>query len=49
MRLIKCDNGTNFVVGESELKDAFTVMNDNKIKFFLANLRIDWMTSLKNP
>ena len=49
VRLIKCDNGTNFVVGESELKHAFTVMNDNKIKFFLANVRIDWMTSLKNP
>ena len=49
MRLIRCENGKNFVGGENELKDAFTMMDDNKIKFFLANLRTNWMTFSKNP
>ena len=49
MRLIRCDNGKNFVGGKNELKDAFTMMDDNKIKFFLANLRTNWMAFSKNP
>ena len=49
VRLTKCDNGTNFVGGKNELKHDFTIMDDNKIKFFLANLGIDWMTFSKNP
>ena len=48
VRLTKCDNGTNFVGGENELKHAFTMMGDNKVKFFLANLGTDWMTFSKN-
>ena len=49
MRLIKRDNGTDFVGGENELKHAFTMMDDNKINFLLANLATDWMTFSKNP
>ena len=49
VRLIKCDNRTNFVGGENELKHAFTMMDDNEIKFFLANLGTNWMTFTKNP
>ena len=44
----KCDNGTNFVSGENELKHAFTMMDDNEIEFFLANLETDWMTLSKD-
>ena len=49
MTLIKCDNETNFVGGENELKHAFIMMDDNRIKFFLANLGIDWMIFSNNP
>ena len=49
VRLTKCDNGTNFVGGENELKHVFTIIDDNKIKFFLANLGNNYMTFLKNP
>ena len=49
VRLIKRDNGTDFVGGENELKHAFTMMDDNKINFFWANLATDWMTFSKNP
>ena len=49
MRLIKYDNGTNFAGGKNELKHAFTMMDDNKIKFFLANQGTHWMTFSKNP
>ena len=34
---------------ENELKHTFTTMDDNKIKFFLANLGTDWTTLSKNP
>ena len=49
VRLIKCDNGANFVGGENELKYAFTMMDENKIKFFIANLGTDWVTFSNNP
>ena len=34
VRLVKCDNGTNFVSGKNELKHAFTMTDDNIINFF---------------
>ena len=36
-------------VAKKKLKHAFSVMDDNKIKFFLANLGNNYMTFLKNP
>jgi len=49
IKLIRCDNGTNFVGCEKELQKAFLEMNDAKISFFLANLGTQWLTWKKNP
>ena len=45
VRLIKCDNGTNFEGGENELKHAFIMMDDNKIKLFFTQFR-NWLDDL---
>ena len=48
VRLTKCHNGANFAGGKNELNYAFTMMDDKKIKFFLANLGTNWVTFSNN-
>ena len=49
IRLIRCDNGTNFVGAKSELKRSLSEMDEDKISHFLQNGGTDWVTSLGAP
>jgi len=49
VRVIRCDNATNFVGGESELRKAFCRLDHTKLNLFLSNLGTDWLIFRKNP
>ena len=48
IRLIRCDNGTNFVGARSELQRAFSEMDVDKISHILQNGETDWVTWKNN-
>ena len=48
-RLIRCDNGINFVGANSELQQALSEMDEEKILHFLQNGGTDWVTWNNNP
>ena len=45
---MRCDNGTNFVGTENELKRPFQEMNHTKIKHFLQENGADWLVWTRN-
>ena len=49
IRLIRCDNGTNFVGAKSELQRSLSEMDEDKISHFLQNGGADWVTWKNNP
>ena len=49
IRLIRCDNGTNFVGVKSELQRSLSEMDEDKISHFLQNGGTDWVTWKNNP
>ena len=49
IRLIRCDNGNNFVGAKSELQRSLSEMDEDKILHFLQNGGTDWVTWKNNP
>ena len=49
IRLIRCDNGNNFVGAKSELQRSLSEMDEDKISHFLQNGGTDWVTWKNNP
>ena len=49
VRLIRSDNGTNFVGASAELTKAFTEMNHQKINQFMQDNGGEWMSWKRNP
>ena len=49
IRTLQCDNGTNFVGAEFELKRALQEMDDEKISSFLQLHGGDWIRWKRNP
>ena len=49
VRLLRCDNGTNFVGARNELLSATKEMDPTKVKNFLLNHGTDWMHWKFNP
>ena len=49
IRLIRCDNGTNFVGAKSELQRSLSEMDEHKISHFLQNTGTDCVTWKNNP
>ena len=49
VRMIRSDNGSNFIGAEKELNKAFLEMNQNKIQTCLQSLGTGWILSKKNP
>ena len=49
IRLIRCDNDTNFVGAKSELQRSLSEMDEDKISHFLQNGGTDWVTWKNNP
>ena len=49
IRLIRCDNGTNFTGVQSEVQKAFSEMDDEQISHFLQKLDADCITWRNNP
>ena len=49
VRLIRSDNGTNFVGTSAELTKAFTQMNHQKINQFMQDNGAEWMSWKRNP
>ena len=44
IRLIRCENGTNFVSTNSELQRSLSEMEKDKISHFLQNSGTNWVT-----
>ena len=49
IRLIRCDNGTNFTGVQSEVQKAFSEMDDEQISHFLQKLDAGCITWRNNP
>ena len=49
IRILRCDNGSNFVGAQRELAKAFQEMDHQKIQHFLENLGSDYITWHRNP
>ena len=49
VRMIRTDNGTNFVGANIELRKAFIEMNHTKINNFLLEMGGEWITRRRNP
>ena len=49
VRMLRSDNGSNFIGAEKELSEDFLDMDQNKIRRFLQNLGSDWIIWKKNP
>ena len=49
VRMIRTDNGTNFVGANIDLRKAFNEMNHTKINNFLMKLGGEWITWRRNP
>ena len=49
VRMLRSDNGSNFIGAEKELSKDFLDMDQNKIRRFLQNLGSDWIIWKKNP
>ena len=48
IRMIRSDNGTNFVGADNELREEFLKMNHDKISNFLLNNNADWISWKRN-
>ena len=49
VRMLRYDNGINFIGAEKKLSKGFLEMNQNKIRIFLQNSDSDWLIWKKNP
>jgi len=49
VRLMRSDNGTNFVGADNELSKSLKEMDNTRIKNFLLNHNADWIVWQKNP
>ena len=49
IRILRCDNGSNFVGAQRELAKAFQEMDHQKIQHFLENLGSDYIIWHRNP
>ena len=49
VRIIRTDNGSNFVGANIELRKEFSEMNHTKINNFLMELGGEWITLRRNP
>ena len=49
VRMLRCDNTSNFIEAEKELSKDFLEMDQNKIRRFLQNLVSNWIIWKKNP
>ena len=49
IKLIRCDNGTNFVGAKLKLQRCLSEMDEDKISHFLQNGETDWVTWKNNP
>ena len=48
IKLVRCNNGSNFACTKSELQSFLSEMNENKISHLLQNTGTDWVTSKNN-
>ena len=48
IRLIRCNNGTNFFGANSELERSLSEMDEDKTSHFLQNGNPDWVTLKSN-
>ena len=49
VRMLRFDNGSNFIGAEKELSKGFLEMDQNKIRRFLQNFGNVWISWKKNP
>ena len=49
IRLMRSDNGSNFVGAIKELREAFQEMNHNQIAQYFQTHGADWITWIKSP
>jgi len=49
IRILRSDNGTNFVGAENELRKCFEEMDQSRLKLFLQNLGTEFVKWIKNP
>ena len=49
IKLIRCDNGNNFVGAKSEFQRSLSEIDEDKISHFLQNGGTDWITWRNNP
>ena len=49
IRVLRRNNGSNFVGAQEELEKAYSEMDHQKIQFFLQNIRVDYIYWHRNP
>ena len=49
IRVLRSDNGSNFVGAQKELEKAYKEMDHQKIEFFLQNIGVDYINWHRNP
>ena len=49
VRMLRSDNGSNFIGADKQLSKVFMEMDQNKIRTFLQNLGSDWIILKKIP